>query len=75
MYFGRELGYTVHGLDNNQRAVFFGSQGDTRWNQQRLLRELPGFAHHELDVRDRDGVRDLVARLKPSAIIHAAAQP
>ena len=30
------LGWEVHGLDNNQRAVFFGSQGDTRWNQQRL---------------------------------------
>jgi CDP-paratose 2-epimerase len=74
-YFGRELGYTVHGLDNNQRAVFFGPQGDTRWNQQRLQRELPGFVHHELDIRDRAGVHALVAGLKPSAIVHAAAQP
>jgi CDP-paratose 2-epimerase len=74
-YFGRELGYAVHGLDNNQRAVFFGPQGDTRWNQQRLQRELPGFVHHELDIRDRAGVHALVAGLKPSAIVHAAAQP
>ena len=29
-YFTRELGYTVHGVDNNQRAVFFGPQGDAR---------------------------------------------
>jgi len=29
-YFARELGFTVHGVDNNQRAVFFGPQGDTR---------------------------------------------
>ncbi|NJM92339.1 MAG: hypothetical protein HC861_06675, partial [Rhodospirillaceae bacterium] len=36
----RELGYTVHGVDNNQRAVFFGPQGDTRWNQQRLAADL-----------------------------------
>lgn len=36
LYFGRELGYLVHGIDNNQRAVFFGPQGDTRWNQERL---------------------------------------
>lgn len=42
-YFARELGYDVHGLDNNQRAVFFGPQGDTRWNQRRLQRELPGL--------------------------------
>jgi len=74
-YFATELGYQVHGVDNNQRAVFFGPAGDTRWNQRRLEQELPGFVHHELDVRDRTGVRDLVARVRPDAIIHAAAQP
>ncbi len=73
-YFAR-LGYAVHGLDNNQRAVFFGPQGDTRWNQRRLERELPHFVHHELDIRDRQGAADLVASLRPTAIIHAAAQP
>jgi CDP-paratose 2-epimerase len=74
-YFARELGYTIHGVDNNQRAVFFGPQGDTRWNQQRLMRELPGFQHHELDIRDRAGVLALVRQLKPAAIVHTAAQP
>jgi CDP-paratose 2-epimerase len=73
-YFARR-GYDVHGVDNNQRAIFFGPQGDTRWNQQRLERELPSFRHHELDIRDRQGVLDLVARLRPSIIVHAAAQP
>ena len=28
-----EQGWAVHGIDNNQRAVFFGPAGDTRWNQ------------------------------------------
>lgn len=74
-YFTRELGYTVHGLDNNQRAVFFGPQGDTRRNQSRLVRELEGFTHHELDVRDRAGVLSLMAAVKPRVIVHAAAQP
>jgi CDP-paratose 2-epimerase len=74
-YFATELGYSVHGIDNNQRAVFFGPQGDTRWNQARLARELPGFAHHELDIRDRAGVMALLRSLKPSVIVHAAAQP
>ena len=69
------LGWAVHGIDNNQRAVFFGPGGDTRWNQQRLAAELPRFEHHELDVRDREGVLALVALLKPDAIVHAAAQP
>jgi CDP-paratose 2-epimerase len=73
--FLHQHGCRVHGLDNNQRAVFFGPQGDTRWNQERLTRELRGFEHHELDIRDRAGVRDLVSKIKPAAIVHAAAQP
>jgi CDP-paratose 2-epimerase len=74
-YFARELGYTIHGVDNNQRAVFFGPQGDTRWNQQRLAGSLPGFVHHELDIRDRAGVLQLVKDVRPDAIVHTAAQP
>ena len=73
-YFAAE-GYEVHGLDNNQRAVFFGPAGDTRWNQARLEREVRGFVHHELDIRDRAGVLALVETLRPSAIVHTAAQP
>ena len=65
----------VHGIDNNQRAVFFGPAGDTRWNQMRLEREVPGFVHHEMDIRDRDGILRLVSELRPDAILHTAAQP
>ena len=74
VYFDRR-GFEVHGLDNNQRAVFFGPPGDTRWNQKRLESMLPRFRHHELDVRDRQGILALVAKLKPDVIIHAASQP
>ena len=73
-YFDVE-GWEIHGVDNNQRAVFFGPQGDTRWNQERLLKDLKNFHHHELDIRDRQGVIDLVASVKPDAIVHTAAQP
>ena len=69
------LGWRVHGIDNNMRADFFGAPGDTRWNQRRLLSEYKGFVHHELDIRDRNGVSDLVAQLEPAAVLHAAAQP
>lgn len=73
--FFHQLGFAVHGIDNNQRATFFGPQGDTRWSQQRLIETLPNFSHHELDIRDRLGVLDLVKRLRPAGIIHTAAQP
>lgn len=70
------LGWQIHGVDNNQRAVFFGPQGDTRWNQGRLAETLGSdFHHHELDIRDRQGVLDLLQQLKPDAIVHTAAQP
>ncbi len=68
-------GYEVHGIDNNQRAIFFGPQGDTRWNQKRLVTQLSHFSHHELDIRDRKGVLDLVKKIRPDAIVHSAAQP
>jgi len=67
--------WKIHGLDNNQRAVFFGPQGDTRWNQKRLEKAIGAFQHHELDLRDRSGVLSLVNLVRPDAIIHAAAQP
>jgi CDP-paratose 2-epimerase len=70
-----ELGWEVHGIDNNMRADFFGPQGDTRWNQRTLLSECPRFTHHELDIRDREGLRQLVATIRPDALIHTAAQP
>src|SRR5579863_10471138 len=70
-----QQGFVIHGLDNNQRAVFFGPQGDNRWNQKRLQALIPDFTHHELDIRDRQGVVALVQQLRPSAIIHAAGQP
>jgi CDP-paratose 2-epimerase len=73
--FFHEQGYAVHGVDNNQREAFFGAQGNTRWNQQRLQKVLGDFQHHELDIRDRAGVLALIETLKPAVIIHTAAQP
>lgn len=73
--FFHDHGFEVHGVDNNQRERFFGPQGSTRWNQARLQRLLRNFTHHELDIRDRPGVRQLLETVKPSVIIHTAAQP
>jgi len=73
--FFHEQGFQVHGVDNNQRAVFFGPAGDTRWNQQRLAKAIPSYTHHELDVRDRVGILNLLEVLKPDVIVHTAAQP
>jgi CDP-paratose 2-epimerase len=68
-------GHSIVGLDSNQRAVFFGPQGDTRWNQQRLQSTLKGYRHSELDIRNRQGILEFVEKERPDAIIHTAAQP
>lgn len=73
-YFCR-LGWEVHGVDNNMRADFFGPQGDTRWNQRRLLSLHTNFHHHELDIRNREGVFELLRELHPALLVHTAAQP
>jgi CDP-paratose 2-epimerase len=70
-----ERGFHIVGIDNNQRAVFFGPDGDTRWSLKRLRSEIPGYQHHPVDIRDRDAVLQIVKSLKPDVIIHTAAQP
>jgi CDP-paratose 2-epimerase len=74
MFFA-EKGYEIYGIDNNQRAVFFGSQGDTRWNQERLSKSIKGFNHIEIDIRDRKEILTLFKKIKPDVIVHTAAQP
>jgi CDP-paratose 2-epimerase len=68
-------GYSVVGVDNNERAVFFGPEGDTSWSLNRLRQQIPGYMHHQLDIRNRQAILDLVANVQPDIIVHTAAQP
>ena len=67
--------WEVYGLDNNMRKDFFGPAGDTLWNRDRLQKKFKSFRYREVDVRDRQRVLDVVAEIRPAAIIHTAAQP
>lgn len=68
-------GWLIVGIDNNQRAVFFGEKGDTRWNQKRLENSLLNFTHIEADIRDRESILKIIKNVMPDAIVHTAAQP
>ena len=70
-----QAGYSVLGVDNNQRKVFFGPEGDTSWSLERLRRTIPGYRHYEIDIRDREGILDLIRDARPSVIVHTASQP
>lgn len=69
------LGWDVQGVDNNMRRDFFGPDGDTTWNLERLRSQTQHFSHHSIDIRDRAAILALVSELRPDLIIHCAAQP
>jgi CDP-paratose 2-epimerase len=68
-------GWAVHGVDNNMRMDFFGADGDTTANLERLVGATKRFTHHDVDVRDRVGIARLVADARPELVVHCAAQP
>jgi CDP-paratose 2-epimerase len=68
-------GWDVSGVDNNMRQVFFGLDGDTKWNLERLVKSTSHFSHTDLDIRERQKIANLVREIKPDLIIHSAAQP
>jgi len=67
--------HRVIGVDNNMRQVFFGAQGDTIWNLNRLKRSTTNFQHVNLDIRDRKALDELFKSNRFELIVHCAAQP
>ena len=70
-----ENGWSVVGLDNNMREQFFGPGGSTVANVDALIASHSSYKHRNVDIRDRQAVRDLINEVRPDAIIHTAAQP
>lgn len=76
-HFGN-LGFDVVGIDNDMRSVFFGPEASTAWTKARLEHALgTGYRHHSTDIRDREAVLEIFARLGAAIelVVHAAAQP
>ena len=70
-----DRGWEVIGIENNTRRVLFGDAGSTEPVVDALRSKLPGYRHVALDIRDRQGVRDVFERERPDFIIHTAGQP
>ena len=70
-------GLDVVGIDNDMRQYFFGPGASTEWSRRQLEREVPGYSHHDLDIRDQKAVDRLLADLgaEVEVLIHTAAQP
>jgi CDP-paratose 2-epimerase len=77
-YYFAANGLDVVGIDNDMRRRFFGEEASTRWNQQRLERELGlRYRHFDLDIRDDSAVDRVLSTYgrRVLLVIHAAAQP
>ncbi|MBX2991930.1 MAG: NAD-dependent epimerase/dehydratase family protein [Bacteroidetes bacterium] len=68
-------GHAVHGIDNNMRMEFFGPQGDTTWNLNRLKSVTKNFTHHDIDIRDRQSILNFFKENPFDQVVHCAAQP
>ena len=73
-----DRGFTVVGIDNNMRQVFFGNEASTEWNRDRLLKDYGDkYIHHNVDIRDHNAVSQIFKNYSQdiALIIHTAAQP
>lgn len=67
----------IIGIDNNLRKYFFGENGNTLWNRDRLQEKYPNFEHYDCDIRSYDALETIFNKYGSdiSLIVHAAAQP
>jgi CDP-paratose 2-epimerase len=73
-----ELGFTVVGIDNDMRKVFFGDSASTLWNRNKIIEMFKDlYVHHSIDIRDQKAVSEIFNEYNTDIklIIHAAAQP
>jgi CDP-paratose 2-epimerase len=68
-------GWHVIGIDNDTRRWLFGEAGTTTPVTDSLRQSAKTYRHIALDIRDRQGVRDLFEQERPDFIIHTAGQP
>jgi CDP-paratose 2-epimerase len=73
-----DRGFTVVGIDNNLRQVFFGAEASTEWNRDLLLEHYGDrYIHHNVDIRNHEAISKVFKQYNTdiSLIIHTAAQP
>jgi CDP-paratose 2-epimerase len=75
-YFASE-GDGVVGIDNDMRSRFFGAEASTQRTRDLLVKTIPAYEHHDLDIRDAKGVLELFRKHGQdiAAVVHTAAQP
>lgn len=67
----------IIGIDNNQRAYFFGDEASTLWNKEVLEEEYNHYKYYNEDIRNYAALEILFKEYGSDIklIIHTAAQP
>ncbi|AQG81601.1 NAD-dependent epimerase/dehydratase family protein [Spirosoma montaniterrae] len=67
----------VVGIDNNMRQYFFGPDGSTDWNRNRLADAFPNYHHRTADIREVPQLQTIFQEFGTDIklILHTAAQP
>jgi CDP-paratose 2-epimerase len=67
----------VIGIDNNLRAYFFGEDGSTDWNKNRLEQKFSNYKHYHIDIRDYVSLEKVFSEFGKDIklVVHTAAQP
>ena len=75
--FFAKKGFDIVGIDNNLRELFFGKDGSTIWQRNKLKKSNKKYTHLNNDIRNYDSLEKIFKKYKKSirVIIHCAAQP
>lgn len=69
-------GFIVYGIDHNLRGILLGEGGSTENTGKELSTKYKDFHQVNLDIRDRNGIRDFFEDKGAfDFIVHSAAQP
>lgn len=75
-FFAEKLDLVI-GIDNNMRSYFFGADGNTDWNKNRLTEKYNNFKSFVADIRSYNELEVIFKEYANDIklIIHTAAQP
>lgn len=67
----------IIGIDNNMRSYFFGDDGSTIWNKNRLEEKYPNYKHFNIDIRNYEELNKVFSEYGKDIklVVHTAAQP
>jgi len=75
--FFAKKGFDIVGIDNNLRELFFGKEGSTIWQRNKLKKLNKKYRHFNSDIRNYKNLEKIFKKYKKNikVIIHCAAQP